>query len=126
MASPSPILPRVRARRTGPDLVLTLDLDPALAGFQGHFPGDPILPGVVQVDWAARFGAEAFGPLAPFRGLSQVKFHRTLRPGQSVDLHLAFDPDRGRLQFAYQQGAETVSRGALLFGTKVAVARAMP
>jgi len=118
MSAAPPTLPAVRARRAGPELVLTLDLDPALAGFQGHFPGDPILPGVVQVDWAARFGAEAFGPLGEFRGLAQVKFHRALRPGRRVDLHLAFDPARGQLRFAFRDGAELLSGGTLLFGAR--------
>src|SRR5690606_37926347 len=36
--------------------LLTFDLDPALAVFDGHFPGYPILPGVAQLDWAVRFG----------------------------------------------------------------------
>jgi 3-hydroxymyristoyl/3-hydroxydecanoyl-(acyl carrier protein) dehydratase len=113
-------LPPVRARRPGPDAETVLDLEvgPGLPAFQGHFPGDPILPGVVQVDWAARFGSEAFGPLGPFLGLAQLKFHQPIRPGRAVELHLAFDPARGRLRFAYRGGPELLSAGVIQFAER--------
>ena len=108
-------LPRVLGRTPGPEPSLTLALDPDLAVFQGHFPGNPVLPGVVQVDWAIRFGMEAYGPLAGFRGVDQLKFQGMIRPGEEVELHLAFEPGRGRLRFRYQAGAERKSSGVVLF-----------
>jgi predicted hotdog family 3-hydroxylacyl-ACP dehydratase len=115
MAGPH-LLPEVLARQGGPEPGFTLAVGAGLVGFQGHFPGHPVLPGVVQVDWAARFGREAFGPLGAFRGLSQLKFLRPLGPGCTVDLRLAFDPSRGQLRFAFQAGPDRISSGSLKFG----------
>ncbi len=42
--------------------VLTLDLVPELSVFEGHFPSDPILAGVVQVHWAITYAVGIFGP----------------------------------------------------------------
>jgi 3-hydroxymyristoyl/3-hydroxydecanoyl-(acyl carrier protein) dehydratase len=41
---------------SGPGARFRLAMDPAHPAFQGHFPDFPLLPGVVQVDWAARLG----------------------------------------------------------------------
>ena len=136
MASPLPQLPTVLARVPGPQapgagegparirgLALTLALDPDLLAFQGHFPGDPILPGVVQVDWAIRFGTEAFGPLGRFCGLDQVKFLGLIRPGERLQLQLGWAPDPvaagapggGMLRFKYLVEGVVRSTGAARF-----------
>jgi 3-hydroxymyristoyl/3-hydroxydecanoyl-(acyl carrier protein) dehydratase len=85
--------------------------------FAGHFPGDPVLPGVVQVDWAVRLAREAFGPLGGFRGLDQAKFLRPARPGEALELRLALDrgADALRLRFQYQGPAGRVSSGTVRF-----------
>ena len=42
-------LPKILKRAAGEEPVFTLFLEPEHLVFQGHFPGNPILPGVVQV-----------------------------------------------------------------------------
>jgi 3-hydroxymyristoyl/3-hydroxydecanoyl-(acyl carrier protein) dehydratase len=108
-------LPTVLGRASGPDPTFTLAMDPELTAFQGHFPGNPILPGVVQVDWAIRFGTEAFGDLGGFRGIDHLKFQGLIQPGEVVDLQLGFEPGPGRLRFSYQAGAARKSSGVVLF-----------
>ena len=49
-------LPTVLERVSGPGETFTLAIGADLIAFRGHFPGNPVLPGVVQVDWAIRFG----------------------------------------------------------------------
>ncbi len=81
------------------DLTLAAD-DPA---FAGHFPGQPILPGVVQVDWAIRLAAQCFGhpyhPATRFR----VKYTRTIPPiAQGLILQLRRDRARQEIAFEYR------------------------
>jgi 3-hydroxymyristoyl/3-hydroxydecanoyl-(acyl carrier protein) dehydratase len=111
--------PPVTRRGTGPDgeAVFALAVEAALPAFQGHFPGDPLLPGVIQVDWAIRLGQEAYGDLGAFRGLEQVKFLRPVRPGTGLELRLALEPGAGgrRLRFQYLDPAGRVSSGTVQF-----------
>jgi 3-hydroxyacyl-[acyl-carrier-protein] dehydratase len=107
-------LPTVLNRSRAPE-VFTLAMDADLTAFQGHFPGNPILPGVVQVDWAVRFGTEAFGGLGRFRAIEHLKFHDLIKPGDTLELHLGFDPALGRLTFRYLAGGARKSTGVILF-----------
>ena len=109
------LLPTVLNRVSGPGATYTLAMDADLTAFQGHFPGNPILPGVVQVDWAIRFGTEAFGDLGGFRGLDNLKFQGLIQPGEAVELQLAFEPGPGRLRFSFSVGSARKSSGVVLF-----------
>lgn len=84
------------------------------AAFAGHFPGDPVLPGVVQVDWAIRLAGVALGPLGAFQGLDRVKFLQPLRPGDPVVLRLA-PAGPGRIGFRYERDGAPASSGTLVF-----------
>jgi 3-hydroxymyristoyl/3-hydroxydecanoyl-(acyl carrier protein) dehydratase len=79
--------------------------------FRGHFPEFPILPGVVQLDWALAFAREFLG-LAIESGQSfQVKFNQPIVPGDTIELALVHDQTRGRIRFSYMRGSETCSSG---------------
>ena len=108
-------LPPASRRLEGAETVFTLSLEPDLPACRGHFPGDPVVPGVVQVDWAIRLGETAFGPLGVFAGLDQVKFLAPLRPGGAVELRLALGPARDRLSFQYVGAAGRHSSGQVRF-----------
>lgn len=63
--------------------------------FQGHFPGNPIMPGVLQIEALAQVGAVAVlsmeefkGKLALFTGLDNVKFRRQVVPGDTLRLEV--------------------------------------
>lgn len=115
----------------GVSAVLALDVHANLAAFDGHFDGLPILPGVAQIDWAARLGQACFalaqGRPAPtlashFSRIEVLKFQQPILPGMQVQLHLQRKPrsEGGHaLEFSYHsmQGSETVvhSSGRLVY-----------
>lgn len=53
----------------------------------GHFPGQPVVPGVVVLDRVLAAIEAAHGPLGPIR-LPQVKFVQPLLPGQQARVEL--------------------------------------
>ena len=112
-----PLPPVVRTRVGGDDRSFTLAVGPDLPAFQGHFPGDPLVPGVVLVDWAIRLGQEAFGALGAFAGLEQVKFLEPIRPGGELELVLALERGSGgsRLRFQALGAAGRKASGTVVF-----------
>jgi len=92
-----------------------MTLDPALRPFQGHFPQAPILPGVAQLDWAVRFGRQAFAMPAGFLRMDAVKFQHVARPGDVLTLHLDWDAARGVLGFRYTSSHGMHSSGKVVF-----------
>lgn len=84
-----------------------------LCYFEGHFPKQPILPGVVQLNWAIEFGRRHFSIPSRFTHLSNVKFMRVIVPGKQVLLSLRFE--RGELTFEYRSGESVCSSGGVGF-----------
>jgi 3-hydroxyacyl-[acyl-carrier-protein] dehydratase len=93
--------------------------------FQGHFPGNPIMPGVLIVEALAQVGAVALmsleqnkGKLAVFAGIDEVRFKRQVVPGDKlrmeVEIH-AFRRGIGRgIATAYVED-EVACKGTLMF-----------
>lgn len=116
----------VAARPKSPDVLeqiesdgewsLQLAVPPDLAYFSGHFPTAPVLPGVVQVDWALNLGRRLLKMPPRFVGMEVLKFQQLIRPGDEVQLHLRFDPERGKLYFAYRNDTATCSSGRIVLG----------
>ena len=79
-------------------------VDPAAAFFAGHFPGNPILPGVIIIEALAQTGAlaalaepETAGKLALFAGIGKARFRRVVRPGEDLELETVLTRRRGPL-----------------------------
>ncbi|CAN5265540.1 hypothetical protein BH24PSE2_BH24PSE2_13920 [soil metagenome] len=84
------------------------------AWFNGHFPGAPVLPGVVQIDWAVHHGAAlGFSPRG-FCGLARLKFKSLIRP--DAVLRLSLEPaGRDRLDFVYASRQTRHSEGSIRY-----------
>jgi len=93
---------------------LQLAVPPDLAYFSGHFPQAPVLPGVVQMEWALKLGQQLMDLPEKFAGMEVLKFQQLVRPGDEVQLHLRFDPVRSKLYFAYRNETATCSSGRIL------------
>jgi 3-hydroxyacyl-[acyl-carrier-protein] dehydratase len=96
--------------------------EPFLAG---HFPGNPVFPGVLQLEALAQAGAVVVladeryaGKLPLFGGVEKVRFRRMVRPGD--ELTLTVEMERISARGGWGQGVATVGdeeccRGRLLF-----------
>ncbi len=93
---------------------------------RGHFPGRPIMPGVLMVEALAQAGAvgvlshpDYASRLAVFAGIDGVRFRRLVEPGDVLDLELTVDRLRetiGRGAGRVSVGDQTVLEGTLMFG----------
>jgi 3-hydroxyacyl-[acyl-carrier-protein] dehydratase len=94
----------------------------------GHFPGNPIMPGVKMVEALAQCGAVAVlaqpenrGKLALFAGIDGVRFKRIVRPGDVLLLECSLETVRGpigRGKARATVGGELAVRGTLTFAVE--------
>ena len=94
----------------------------------GHFPGNPIMPGVKMVEALAQAGAVAVlvqeenrGKLALFAGIDDVRFKRIVRPGEELTLECLLETVRGpigRGKARATVGGELAVRGTLTFAVE--------
>ncbi len=102
-------------------VTLALTASPTIDYFPGHFPGFPILPGVVQVDWVIRLAREHLGiPATGFSALRALKFSAPILPGTSLSLRITWLADKQRLDFTYRNGERAVSSGQIVFAAETA------
>jgi 3-hydroxyacyl-[acyl-carrier-protein] dehydratase len=91
----------------------------------GHFPGNPIMPGVKMVEALAQCGAVAVlaqeenrGKLALFAGIDDVRFKRIVRPGEELTLECSVESVRGLIGRGKARATvdgELAVRGTLTF-----------
>ncbi len=110
--NPWPQLVAATRRPSAVDLELQINAD--LPQFEGHFAEAPIVAGVVQVDWAIRYGREHFPQLPPrFTGIHALKFMRVMQPGDRPCLSLS--SDLAGLRFRYWDAHGDFSSGCVDF-----------
>lgn len=80
---------------------IRLFLNPDLFWFRGHFPVQPLLPGVAQLEWVMHYAREVLGITAAFHRLQQVKFQTPLLPEDEICLQLSWQADKQLLGFSY-------------------------
>lgn len=86
-----------------------------LAHFAGHFASTPVVPGVVQIDWALQLARQLLEDLPPrFAGMETLKFQQLMRPGDQVQLSLRFDAGRSKLYFAFSHKNAPCASGRIL------------
>lgn len=93
--------------------------------FQGHFPGRPIMPGVLIAEAMAQVGAVALlslpenkGKLGLFAGLDNLRFRRQVVPGDQLRLEVEIVKLKGAIGKGHGRAlvaGEVAAEGDLLF-----------
>ena len=112
----------------GERVVTTFHVDPAREIFRGHFPGDPVLPGVYTVEATAQAAdlilmvkPEYAGKTPLFLGINNVRFRRKILPGDTLEIHVALASERPEKAIATCK-AQVYVAGELAAETEVAIA----
>jgi UDP-3-O-[3-hydroxymyristoyl] N-acetylglucosamine deacetylase/3-hydroxyacyl-[acyl-carrier-protein] dehydratase len=94
--------------------------------FQGHYPGNPVMPGVLQVEAMAQAAGiimlrrvSSDGKVAFFMSADKVKFRRAVTPGDQLEIHVKLTKHRGN-KIAVAEGqclvdGKEVSSAELMF-----------
>lgn len=94
----------------------------------GHFPGRPVMPGVLIVEGMAQTGAVAVlsqeenrGRLALFAGIDDVRFKRIVEPGDELIYECRLETVRGPIgkgKATARVGEQLAARGTLTFAVE--------
>jgi 3-hydroxymyristoyl/3-hydroxydecanoyl-(acyl carrier protein) dehydratase len=84
-----------------------------LVWFEGHFPDEPVLPGIAQVHLAAQWAERVWAWQPASANLLRLKFRHILRPGDTATLSLHRDLTKQRLNFSYRVKDLVMSEGTI-------------
>lgn len=111
MAATDPQL--LASQREGDSLRIRARVPRDLPYFDGHFPGHPLLPGFVQLDWVLQLAREQGLVSEPVAAVEALKFRAQLTPELEFELHL--EKTSSGLRFAYRSAEGELSSGRLRF-----------
>lgn len=117
------------------DKIVELDLGKRAVGiknvtvnepfFQGHFPGYPVMPGVLIVEALAQVGAVAMlsmeehqGKIGLFAGIDEFRFKDQVKPGDTLTLEVELTRVRGSVGKGHGKAlvnGKVVAEGGLMF-----------
>lgn len=84
--------PRTEESPEGTRVTVRLPVERAAAQMVGHYPGFPILPGVLLVDCVRQAAGFARGAELRLRSIDRARFARPLLPGDELELTLLVTP----------------------------------
>ena len=96
------------------EIRIVLDVVPELCWFEGHFPGQPVLPGIVQTHWAILVSRTLFGFDEAPPDIKRLKFKNVIVPPRTVTLALVRHGD-DQVQFRFSSPDEDNSEGRIVF-----------
>lgn len=95
---------------------LHLRISPDLVYFSGHFPEQPVLPGVTQLAWAEQIGKIFFNIDLPFLRMEVIKFKKIIQPDDLIKMKLHWKTETSKLYFELTSVNNAHSSGRIVYG----------
>ena len=110
---------QIREQRSEERLVRELRVPQDLACWPGHFPGQEIVPGVVQLDWVMQAIAEWTQAPPSVVEIVELKFKAFILPGQELTLEVVREAPE-RFRFALIAAVGVLASGRVLLASEPA------
>jgi 3-hydroxymyristoyl/3-hydroxydecanoyl-(acyl carrier protein) dehydratase len=86
--------------------------------FDGHFPDDPVLPAIAQLDLVSKVITEAMAGELVLHSLSRIKFKKIIRPGDILDIRAVPAKTEHHYSFSICNEQQEVCSGKLVLTPK--------
>lgn len=96
-------------------MVASIATDSNSPWFSGHFPDNPILPGVAQLKMVADLISKSVGENLHMTGVSRVKFRKIVKPLELIDIHVTPGNKKDQFIFKITSGDQDVCSGWMFF-----------
>lgn len=97
------------------ELSASVTIEGNVPWFSGHFPENPVLPGIAQLKMVADLIASSRDGKVSLAGLSRIKFRKLVRPGQRLNILVSGGDSNHCYVFKITSGDEDVCSGKMLF-----------
>ena len=109
----------IHEQRSDERLVRELQVPKDLLCWPGHFPGQEIVPGVVQLDWVIQAIADWTRSSPVLLEVLELKFRALIVPGQAFTLEILRE-ERGHFRFALRGREGPLASGRVLLACEPA------
>lgn len=93
-----------------------IEVPPSSPYFEGHFPGQPVLPGVAQLDIVVDLLQRCLERDLDARALRQVRFRELVQPGDRLDVRLSRPDASGECAFRMETRGKLAASGRVRIG----------
>ncbi len=87
---------------TPASFTVRLTVPESLVYFKGHFPVQPLLPGVIQVGWTLELARILLCDSIRLKSISLLKFTSPILPADTLQIAVSLSAGHDRLDFTYQ------------------------
>ena len=81
--------------------------------FAGHFPGDPILPGIVQLEMVVAAISRSGNNDLWIQNLSRIKFKKIIRPGEILSIQANYNREKNNYSFQIMADGKEACTGVM-------------
>ena len=99
-------------------VIAKVSTDATSPWFLGHFPGDPILPGIAQLHMVTECIEQVLRQKLVLRNLARVKFKKLIRPGDVLDICAVPGKQENNYTFSIQHNDQQVCSGRLVLAPR--------